>query len=679
MKNTVRVKPAILIVLFFAILSSSIFFISKAFAAGATPILGSATVSNTSNLVFFTSEIYGANVVISDPDPDNANIRTVSGYSWSEDLGWIRFTQGVENGGVFMDYNTGALTGSAYVMNTGALLDFTNYGSNTVIDTTTGVFSGYVWSEDLGWVEFDNTSVQDENPPVGSISINSGDSYTNSTLTSLSVQAEEVFPDSGVTEMIICNVADFTGCTWEGYIQTKEWTLLSGDGTKSVYIKFKDAQNNESIAYSDTISLDTTSPTVSVSGVPLDWQSSNATVSLDCDDSSQSGCDSSTYEYRIENSTFDCDSTGDWLSYIEPVEITSHQYVCMRADDNLSNGYGYSSTHQIKVDKTDPACGTWDPDNPTWTNSNQTFTLSGSTDSGGSTISISGGTCEVSVNGNTCNVDIEDNAGNLVTCTSAQAKIDTTAPTGSIVINSGASNTESRDVTLKFSATDIESGVSQMNICNNMSFVECSWETYKTSKNWQLTQGDGTKTVYVKFRDNLSLVSNILSDTIQLNTPELVVEEPSEQEEASISVPAYTPSDEEEQIEEVEEKIVVDSPRVQKYILTLVDKRGKPLKGAEVTLEDGTKGYTDDSGVVEFKDVPEGRQKVSILYNGYKMDKEINVLGESDKDISSAQIDIDIESEGGIDVIRIAIYVTLSVLVFSVIIYLMKRRKNKSQ
>jgi len=176
MKKTVRVKPEISILLVLTILSSSIFFISNIFATGATPILGSATVSNTSNLIFFTSEIYGANVVISDPDPDNNDIRTISGYAWSQDIGWIEFT-GNNTPGVFVDYSTGAVSGSAYVMNTGNILDFSNYGSNTVVNPTTGVFTGYVWSQDVGWIHFDSdVYVKDSLPPNNVVSV---DGYTD--------------------------------------------------------------------------------------------------------------------------------------------------------------------------------------------------------------------------------------------------------------------------------------------------------------------------------------------------------------------------------------------------------------------------------------------------------------------------------------------------------------------
>ncbi|MDO8446881.1 MAG: hypothetical protein Q7T53_12435, partial [Deltaproteobacteria bacterium] len=88
--------------------------------------------------------------------------------------------------------------------------------------------------------------------------------------------------------------------------------------------------------------------------------------------------------------------------------------------------------------------------------------------------------------------------------TGATQKItDTTAPTGSIYINSTAApnNTNSNSVTLYISASDDYSGVSQM--CVSDSTTCTTWETFTTSKAWTLPAGDGTKTVYVWFKDAL--------------------------------------------------------------------------------------------------------------------------------------------------------------------------------
>ena len=56
--------------------------------------------------------------------------------------------------------------------------------------------------------------------------------------------------------------------TAETYATSKTWTLSSGDGTKTVYAKFKDTAGNWSTAYSDTITLDTTAPDTSITSQP---------------------------------------------------------------------------------------------------------------------------------------------------------------------------------------------------------------------------------------------------------------------------------------------------------------------------------------------------------------------------------------------------------------------------
>ena len=63
----------------------------------------------------------------------------ISGWAWSENIGWISFNN--TSGG-----------GS------------TNYGVN--VDTSTGAFSGYAWSENIGWIKFgDPLKIATENYP----------------------------------------------------------------------------------------------------------------------------------------------------------------------------------------------------------------------------------------------------------------------------------------------------------------------------------------------------------------------------------------------------------------------------------------------------------------------------------------------------------------------------------
>lgn len=86
---------------------------------------------------------------------------------------------------------------------------------------------------------------------------------------------------------------------------------------------------------------------------------------------------------------------------------------------------------------------------------------------------------------------------------------DTTAPTGSIQINSDQAYTNSNSVTLSLSARDNPggSGLAQMQFSND----GLSWsapQSYATTQTWSLTSGNGQKIVYVK---------SLLSQRYQIN------------------------------------------------------------------------------------------------------------------------------------------------------------------
>ena len=95
---------------------------------------------------------------------------------------------------------------------------------------------------------------------------------------------------------------------------------------------------------------------------------------------------------------------------------------------------------------------------------------------------------------------------------------DTTPPSGTITINSGAALTNNVAVTLTLSATDPGGGtVSQMQFSNDGASYSAA-ETYATTKSWTLAGGDGTKTVSVKFKDAAGNWSSPVSDGINLDT-----------------------------------------------------------------------------------------------------------------------------------------------------------------
>lgn len=94
--------------------------------------------------------------------------------------------------------------------------------------------------------------------------------------------------------------------------------------------------------------------------------------------------------------------------------------------------------------------------------------------------------------------------------------LDTTAPT-SVSLSIPAS-TNTRSITATIAAT----GASQMKLWGGITSAStessASWETFNTSKSLTLTTGDGTKTVYMKVRDDVGNESATVSATISLDT-----------------------------------------------------------------------------------------------------------------------------------------------------------------
>lgn len=143
---------AILVGFFLGILALAGYYFVKPAYAASLAIIGRAVSSNTGVYLDFAN--YNANVRVNWSNGD------FEGYAFSEDVGWVAFgTDDNAQGPVHVNTTTGVVTGKAKVISTGAFLDFSNYNSNVTVSTTTGVMSGYVWSEDVGWLNFGDSGV----------------------------------------------------------------------------------------------------------------------------------------------------------------------------------------------------------------------------------------------------------------------------------------------------------------------------------------------------------------------------------------------------------------------------------------------------------------------------------------------------------------------------------------
>ena len=99
------------------------------------------------------------------------------------------------------------------------------------------------------------------------LAINDGALYATSTAVKLTIAVEDE-STTGYQMKIwgIDRVADESSASWENFAPSKSVNLTSGDGLKTVYIKVRDDVGNESAQVSDTITLNTAVPVVTVTG-----------------------------------------------------------------------------------------------------------------------------------------------------------------------------------------------------------------------------------------------------------------------------------------------------------------------------------------------------------------------------------------------------------------------------
>lgn len=108
----------------------------------------------------------------------------------------------------------------------------------------------------------------DTTAPSGlTLQINDGALYATSTAVTLKIAVSDG-QTTGYQMKIwgISGVEDEGSASWENYAASKSVNLTSGDGLKTVYIKVRDDVGNESTQVSDTITLNTTVPVVTITG-----------------------------------------------------------------------------------------------------------------------------------------------------------------------------------------------------------------------------------------------------------------------------------------------------------------------------------------------------------------------------------------------------------------------------
>ncbi|MBM7647789.1 methionine-rich copper-binding protein CopC [Bacillus ectoiniformans] len=436
--------------------------------------------------------------------------------------------------GFTKDINTFNVTG---------LTPYTTYYFNVIVKDAAGNKTSYT-SKDV-------TTLAPNALPTGSVTINAGDSLTNSATVNLTLTGTDV--DTGDTLEMAFSNDNSTWSDWEEFSTSKtNWALSSGDGAKTVSFKLRDNKGGESTVYSDSITLDTTAPTVlTVTMLSNNTATSKAkvgdTVTLNittnediqtptitiANQSATVGTDGDsddktwTASYTMQSTdtegaipfTLDItDVAGNTATQVS--SVTSGSAVTF--DRTAANDINLSSSSVTEKKPSGTTVGTLSATDPN--DASETFTYSLKAIGDHASFTIDGSTLKTAssfdyADNNSYDITVVaiDDTGNpfekdfTITVTLNQP------PTGTITINNGNEVTKSTNVSLTLTASDPENETVEMQFSSDNN-VWSTWETFNIEKTYTIPSGDGTKTVYVQLKDEAGNLSNSVSDTIELDS-----------------------------------------------------------------------------------------------------------------------------------------------------------------
>jgi len=421
-------------------------------------------------------------------------------------------------------------------------------------DETRTVYAKFIDKVGNWSVTFDRINVDLTPPCNGSIVINDNAEFTNIQTVTLKISALDT--QSGLDSMVISNTETFAASMTETRTYSEspqQWIIIPEQGIRTVYVKFVDNVGNISGVCADTIIIDMVPPAGSVVINNNDTYTPSNTVTLTLTATDlMSPVDTmvlSNYvnfsvatTYTIPDNSLTYNSTTVWVLRL-PVPLDGTKTVYVRYYDRAGNvALPYTDADSIIVDLSPPVGSVVIDTGALFTN---TFTVALNlsafdTQCGVEKVWISNdnfvSSCEtypyvdgaeqkypwklfgVTDETKTVYVRFFDKVSNYATFLDT-IRVDITPPSGSVLINNGAEYSDTYAVVLTFSRVETQSGMKEIHVSNDE-----FWSSYETFTNietapWTLYGlGDGVRTVWVKYIDNLNQVSAVLSDTIVIDT-----------------------------------------------------------------------------------------------------------------------------------------------------------------
>ena len=391
--------------------------------------------------------------------------------------------------------------------------------------------AGNLSSTVTGTITYDSTA------PTGTLTFHNLTTYSTTTTVQLDLTCSEA--GTGCSQMQFSN----DGTTWlpaspAAWSSPYAWTLPNGDGTKTVYARFKDGAGNwSSTVISKSVILDTTAPTgtITINNLATYATSTAVTLALTCSDAN--GCG----QMQFKN------DSGSW-STLEP--YTASKTWNLQSLDGLRTvsvqfidaaGNMNTAAATITLDRVAPTPGTVVISGaPKTNNAAVTLTLNAT---GASQMQFSNnsngpwsplvtyGTSRlwnlndpaygglVSDGTKTVYAQYQDAAGNLSSAVTGTITYDSTAPTGTLTFHNLTTYSTTTNIQLDLTCSDAGTGCSQMQFSNDgTTWLPVSPASWSSTYAWTLPNGDGTKTVYVRFKDGAgNWSSTVISKSVILD------------------------------------------------------------------------------------------------------------------------------------------------------------------
>lgn len=389
---------------------------------------------------------------------------------------------------------------SGNVLTTNAVFDYETKNSYTVrvraTDSANNVFEK----------DFTITVSNVNESPSGSVSINNSETISNTNNVILNLTKSD--PDAGDNLQMQFSNDNSTWSPWEPFTTSKAWTFTPGDGSRTVYMRLRDSALLQSPVYSDSIVVDTTNPTgtLTINSGELVTNSRNITLHLSGNDpngplevrfTEGNGTPTAWMTYPSSNTYPWTLSTGDGVKTIK-LELKD-------AAGNISE-----VSQSITLDQTPPTITVTGVQNGKVTNQNveitfeaeSTATLNGSSFVSGTTVTEEGA----------YELIVTDSVGNTA---NFSFSIDKTPPAATLSIDDGKKTTKSTNVTLQMK--DVTGSPAEMRMQNGTG-TWSSWVSFDPNKVWTLENDvDGVRTVTVEIKDAAGNIASV-NDTIIVDT-----------------------------------------------------------------------------------------------------------------------------------------------------------------